>query len=75
MRLRLTTLAVASLLLSGGAAFAQQNPIVTYCEADIARLCKGVPAGDGRLLACLQSHSQQISVGCAKALQQLKKNM
>ncbi|WP_127091908.1 cysteine rich repeat-containing protein [Aquabacter cavernae] len=75
MPIRVMTLALVSVLFTGGAALAQQNPLVTYCQADIARLCKGVPAGDGRLLACLQNHGQQISVGCAKALQQLKKNM
>lgn len=75
MRIHVTALALASVLLTAGAASAQQNPLVTYCQADIERLCKGVPPGDGRLLACLQNHGQQISVGCAKALQAMKKNM
>lgn len=67
--------AMSGSLFMGGAALAQQNEIATYCKADVERLCKTVPPGEGRLLACLQSHGQQISVGCAKALQKMKQAM
>jgi len=75
MRLPIMALALASGLLCAGAASAQQSDIATYCKADIARLCKGVPPGEGRIMACLKTHSKQMSVGCAQALQKMKTSM
>ncbi len=75
MRIQIAALALAFATLFGGAASAQQSDIATYCKADIQRLCKGVSPGDGRLMACLQAHSKQMSVGCAQALQKMKKSM
>lgn len=62
---------LAGVLVAGGAQ-AQQNELVKYCKADIERLCAGVPLGEGRTLKCLKGHPNDISVGCAKALQKLK---
>ena len=45
----------------------------TYCKPDIERLCANVEPGGGRLKEGLSQHKEQISVGCAKVLQQLKK--
>ncbi|MEP9375626.1 cysteine rich repeat-containing protein [Aquabacter sp. CN5-332] len=75
MRFYTVALALVSATLLGGAASAQQSDLMTYCKADVQRLCKGVPPGDGRLMACLQAHSKQMSVGCAQALQKIKQNM
>jgi hypothetical protein len=72
MRYSILALALASSLVSANAALAQQSDLATYCKADIERLCKGVPPGDGRLMACLKAHSKQMSVGCAQALQKMK---
>ena len=47
----------------------------TYCKPDIERLCPKVEPGGGRLKECLSRHKEQISVGCAEALQQLKKEL
>jgi hypothetical protein len=44
-----------------------------HCGPDIERLCPKVEPGAGRLKACLTKHKEQISVGCAQALQKLKK--
>jgi hypothetical protein len=38
------------------------------CRADFERLCPGVPAGQGRGLACLLDNRNQVSPGCDKAL-------
>ncbi|MBX3027309.1 hypothetical protein KF840_20620 [bacterium] len=38
------------------------------CEADIARLCKDVAAGQGRIGQCLLGHADQLSPACAAAL-------
>ncbi|MGH9891133.1 MAG: cysteine rich repeat-containing protein [bacterium] len=46
--------------------------IRTYCKADVERLCPNVQPGDGRIKVCLMSNKEQMSVGCAQALQKLK---
>lgn len=46
-----------------------------YCRADIQRLCPGEEPGGGRIKECLKKHKEEMSVGCAKALQELKKSM
>jgi hypothetical protein len=43
-----------------------------YCKADVERLCKGIRPGEGRLLKCLKTHEDSLSVGCAKELKALK---
>jgi hypothetical protein len=45
----------------------------TYCRADIERLCPNVEPGGGQIKACLMAQKEQMSVGCAQALQRLKK--
>ena len=45
----------------------------TYCRADIERLCPNVPPGGGQIKACLMAQKEQMSVGCAEALEKLKK--
>ena len=62
-------------------AFAQQpseldkeiEALRTYCRADIERLCPNVPPGGGRIKECLMQKKMELSVGCAKALEELKK--
>ncbi len=46
-----------------------------YCKADVERLCPGVEPGGGKIKECLMKHKEEMSVGCAKALQELKKSM
>jgi len=46
----------------------------TYCKADVERLCPNVQPGGGRIKACLMANEEQMSVGCAQALQKLKKS-
>lgn len=38
------------------------------CVVDAKRFCRTVPAGDGRLLQCLQEHEQDLSEGCYQSL-------
>jgi cysteine rich repeat protein len=40
------------------------------CSEDAQRLCAGVPAGGGRVLACLKEHKDSLSDKCKKAAQQ-----
>ena len=83
MMLRSATLLVATLLVLPvfTPAFAQpakmdaeMEALRAYCRPDIERLCPKVRPGGGRIKACLMEHKNEISVGCAKALQGLKKS-
>lgn len=60
------------LTMVGGARSQELEDLKTYCLEDIERLCKGVEPGGGRVLKCLKSHTKEMSVGCAQALQKLK---
>src|SRR5262249_2836387 len=78
MLVRIATVFVWSLII--GSAFAQPSKLDsevetlrTYCKADVERLCPNVPPGGGRIKACLMQHQNEMTVGCAKALQGLKK--
>jgi hypothetical protein len=74
----LMALALASAVLTAVAAEPQMEQerelIRTYCKSDVERLCKGVEPGGGRIKDCLKTHENEMSVGCAKALQELKKS-
>lgn len=72
MRTIMLALTACAVVLSAGAVQAQQNDVAKYCKADVERLCKGVAPGGGRLLKCLKANPDQLTVGCAKALQKLK---
>jgi hypothetical protein len=51
----------------------EMQALRTYCRPDVERLCPKVEPGGGRVKACLMEHKNEMSVGCAKALQGLKK--
>ena len=38
------------------------------CAEDVKRVCRGVDAEDGDLRACLQTHEQDLSLGCYQSL-------
>ena len=38
------------------------------CAEDVTRVCRKVDAEDGSLLACLQTHEQELSLGCYQSL-------
>jgi hypothetical protein len=50
------------------------NDVRAACAQDVQKLCANVPAGGGRIIACLKQHQDQVSDGCkqavAKAMQQ-----
>lgn len=41
------------------------------CTSDIGRLCPGVKAGKGRILACLYSRSNNVGKACSSAAKQV----
>ena len=43
-----------------------------HCKADVQRLCPGVQPGGGRIVTCLKAHQDEVTIGCAKELKQVK---
>ena len=41
-----------------------QSRVMAACEGDIKRFCRTVTSGSGQILACLQSHGQEVSDRC-----------
>ena len=44
------------------------NEARAACETDVQNLCAGVPAGGGRVIACLKQHQNEVSSGCKSAI-------
>ncbi len=42
------------------------------CKQDVQSFCSDVQPGGGRIIQCLKSHSDQLSDGCASALEKLR---
>jgi hypothetical protein len=42
--------------------------LMQVCRSDYDRLCGSIAPGGGRILACLQSHTSELSSGCAQAM-------
>ena len=60
-------LAIAVALVQTGDAAEQANP----CAGELNKFCAGVQPGELRLIACLESHQDQLSAGCKQALTNL----
>jgi hypothetical protein len=41
--------------------------VVNECKDDLGNLCSGVPAGQGRLLDCLEKNDSKVSQRCKQA--------
>ena len=64
-------LAGTALLLSGGAAWAQEDPVANaleVCAPEIETYCSQVTPGEGRLLACFVAYEDKLSGQCSWAL-------
>ena len=42
--------------------------VATSCEVEIETMCSDVQAGEGRILACLESREDELGEACKKAL-------
>jgi hypothetical protein len=76
MIVRTTTLLLlvsATMSTFAGGLEAEIQALKTYCKPDIERLCPNVPPGGGQIKACLMAQKEELTVGCAQALQELKK--
>ena len=67
MKAAFYTLALgAGLFLAASTALVQAEE--RDCAVDIKNLCAGVTPGGGRVLACIQAHISELSVGCSSRL-------
>ena len=59
------------LVLAGpvGVSAGDANP----CREDVARLCAGVPPGEGRLRDCVRAHAKELSPGCSARLRAVER--
>jgi len=59
------------ILVFSGLASAEKGIVETFaegCKTELETYCKDVKPGDGRLLACLYAHSDNISARCEYAV-------
>jgi hypothetical protein len=42
--------------------------VAQECQTEIQTLCSGVELGEGRILACLDEHSEEVGDSCKKAV-------
>jgi hypothetical protein len=54
----------AGALLTAPVAFAQSVEPGKACKADLDKICPGVQPGQGRILACLEGKTDQLSPAC-----------
>ena len=72
MKKALTIIALgAALLFTGSVGARAQEGLFTSerdCTSDVQSLCAGVKPGHGHVMACLQAHVGELSVGCSTIL-------
>ena len=70
-RIHVLILVVLSLgIITAPHAYAED---VNPCEKDIAKLCKNIEPGDGRILRCLTLSKEDLRPPCKKQLNQIEK--
>lgn len=54
---------------------AELKKLRAVCGPEIRQLCQGVQPGGGRIKECLKKNSDSLTVGCAKEILKVKKQM
>jgi hypothetical protein len=74
IRMQIVVLSLVLLSVSGGGrTYAAEEELP--CADEIAKYCKEVKPGGGRILDCLNEHQKDLSVSCKKKLEESKKRM
>jgi hypothetical protein len=53
-------------------AVAALSYVINECGNDLQKLCSGIPAGEGRLLNCLEKNDSKVSGRCKQALKDVE---
>ena len=74
IRMQIVVLSLVLLSVSGGQrTYAAEEELP--CADEIAKYCKEVKPGGGRILNCLNEHQKDLSVSCKKKLEESKKRL
>ena len=71
MRKIVGSMIAAALLIGGGPARAEEtlaDSVKKACHKELGTVCKGVPQGEGRILACFYAFQDKLSDQCVYAL-------
>ena len=70
-KVMVVSLVVVAALVFGGRAVAQEtlaDSVKQACHTELTTFCKGVPPGEGRVLACLYAFEDKVSDKCVYAV-------
>ena len=70
-KLQMLLAVMAVCLIVGGASSTFAAGGNKPCSADLKKFCADVKPGDGRIMACLDQHKQELSPGCNARLAKL----
>lgn len=74
IRMQIIVLSLVLLSVSaGGRTYAAEEELP--CAEEIAKYCKEVKPGGGRILNCLDEHQKDLSASCKKKLEESKKRL
>ena len=64
--------ALAAFFTTAGAQGTMGGAHGGVCKEDVAKLCKDVTPGEGKVLECLKSHQAEVSPKCSSHLKQVQ---
>jgi len=67
-----TVAAFCLVLLAGGGVFAEKD---RPCADDVAKFCKGIQPGGGRIAKCLQENENNLSPACKERIAEVKEKI
>jgi hypothetical protein len=74
VRVQIIVSALVMFCLSGAyVAYGAENELP--CSEEIAKYCKGLQPGGGRILDCLNEHQKDLSDSCSRKLEESKKRL
>jgi hypothetical protein len=71
--LYITIFLVVICLGAGGRTYAEEKKLA--CSEEIAKYCKEVKPGGGRLLTCLKEHERDLSTDCREKVAEIEKRL
>jgi len=72
---RLFVLFIAALVASPAVAAPAAGPGQGPCADDVAKFCKDVQPGGGRIMKCMKEHENELSPACKQHIAQVKERV